>query len=125
MSNDAVTATPLTILRASPSLSSGSTAEPISIVNPKDRWRGKLYRPASEAIKNIGRASPPKPGMAVLIPKQLCLEWIDLMALDASLSHVAFRVAAVIAHHLNKHTRKAFLTPEPIDPIRTLNNHLS
>jgi DNA-binding MarR family transcriptional regulator len=58
-----------------------------------------------------------KPGMDILIPKQLRLEWIDVMALDASLSHVAFRVAAVIAHHLNKHTGRAFLTQELIAQI--------
>ncbi len=55
--------------------------------------------------------------MMVLIPKQLRLDWIDVMALDALLSHVAVRVAIVIAYHLNKHTGKAFLTQELIAQI--------
>jgi biotin operon repressor len=63
------------------------------------------------------KSSMSKPGTAILIPKQLRLDWIDLMALDASLSHVALRVAAVIAYHLNKHTGKAFLTQELIAKI--------
>ena len=71
------------------------------------------------------KSSMSKPGRAILIPKQLRLDWIDLMALDASLSHVALRVAAVIAYHLNKHTGKAFLTQEPIAQIRSRIDHLS
>lgn len=70
-----------------------------------------------DVTSGLRKWSPPKPGMAILIPKQLRLEWIDLMALDASLSHVAFRVVAVIAHHLNKNTGKAFLTQELIAQI--------
>jgi biotin operon repressor len=74
-------------------------------------------KPGSKHTSGFPKSSPPKPGMAILIPKQLRLEWIDLMALDASLSHVALRVAAVIAYHLNKHTGKAFLTQELIAQI--------
>jgi biotin operon repressor len=74
-------------------------------------------KPGSKHTPGFPKSNPPKPGMAILIPKQLRLEWIDLMALDASLSHVALRVATVIAYHLNKHTGKAFLTQETIAQI--------
>ena len=53
----------------------------------------------------------------VLIPKQLRMDWIDIMALDPSLSHVVVRVAMVIAYHLNKYSGKAFLTQELIAEI--------
>jgi hypothetical protein len=70
-----------------------------------------------DVMSSFPKSNAPNTGMTILIPKQLRLEWIDLMALDGSLSHVAFRVAAVIAHHLNKHTGKAFLTQELIARI--------
>jgi hypothetical protein len=46
----------------------------------------------------------------ILIPKQLRAEWMDVMALDSSLSHVAFRAAGVIGSHFNRHTGETFLT---------------
>jgi hypothetical protein len=50
----------------------------------------------------------------ILIPKQLRAEWMDVMALDSSLSHVAFRAAGVIGSHFNRHTGKTFLNQETL-----------
>jgi AraC-like DNA-binding protein len=50
----------------------------------------------------------------IVITKQLRVEWMDCMALDSSLSHVAFRAAAVIGSHFNRHTGKTFLSQETI-----------
>jgi hypothetical protein len=49
------------------------------------------------------------PAEVILIPKKLRAEWMDVMALDSALSHVAFRAAGVIGSHFNKVTGKAFL----------------
>jgi DnaA N-terminal domain len=53
-------------------------------------------------------------GQVILIPKQLRAEWMDVMALDSSLSHVAFRAAGVIGSHFNRHTGKTFLNLETL-----------
>jgi DNA-binding Lrp family transcriptional regulator len=50
----------------------------------------------------------------ILIPKQLRAEWMDCMALDSTLSHVAFRGAGVIGSHFNRYTGKTFLSQETI-----------
>ena len=50
----------------------------------------------------------------ILIPKQLRAEWMDVMALDSSLSHVAFRAAGVIGSHFNRHTGKTFLNQKTL-----------
>jgi hypothetical protein len=50
----------------------------------------------------------------ILIPKQLRAEWMDVMALDSSLSHVAFRAAGVIGSHFNRHTGKTFLNQQTL-----------
>lgn len=55
-----------------------------------------------------------KSGQVIVIPKQLRAEWMDVMALDSSLSHVAFRAAGVIGSHFNRHTGKTFLTLETL-----------
>jgi hypothetical protein len=44
-----------------------------------------------------------------LIPKQMRVDWIDLMAIDSELSHTAFRVACVIAKHFNSATGLTFI----------------
>lgn len=56
----------------------------------------------------------PDVGTVILIPKQLRAEWMDCMALDSALSHVAFRVAGVIGSHFNRHTGRTFLSQETI-----------
>jgi hypothetical protein len=53
----------------------------------------------------------------IVITKQLRAEWMDCMALDSSLSHVAFRTAAVIGSHFNRHTGKTFLSQETIASV--------
>ncbi|MGY4411963.1 hypothetical protein ACVWW4_003699 [Bradyrhizobium sp. LB7.1] len=58
--------------------------------------------------------APSKFGGVILIPKQLRAEWMDVMALDARVSHSAFRVAGVIGSHFNRHTGQTFLTHETI-----------
>src|SRR5450759_981948 len=50
----------------------------------------------------------------ILIPKQLRAEWMDVMALDSSLSHVAFRAAGIIGSHFNRPTGKTFLNLETL-----------
>lgn len=62
--------------------------------------------------------APPSVGSKVLISKQLRTEWMDVMALDSSLSHVAFRCACVLGSHFNRHSGQAFLTLETL--ARTL-----
>jgi CRP-like cAMP-binding protein len=68
-------------------------------------------------MSELHRSQAAKSGMVILIPKQLRMDWIDVMALDQSLSHVTVRVAMVIAFHLNKYSGKAFLTQELIAEI--------
>jgi DNA-binding MarR family transcriptional regulator len=68
-------------------------------------------------MSELPRSQAAKSGMVILIPKQLRMDWIDVMALDQSLSHVTVRVAMVIAFHLNKYSGKAFLTQELIAEI--------
>lgn len=68
-------------------------------------------------MSELLRSQAAKSGMVILIPKQLRMDWIDVMALDQSLSHVTVRVAMVIAFHLNKYSGKAFLTQELIAEI--------
>ena len=44
----------------------------------------------------------------ILLPKQLRAEWMDVMALDASLPDNAFRVGCVIGSHFNKYRGDAY-----------------
>ena len=53
----------------------------------------------------------------VLIPKPLRAEWMDAIALDAKVSHAAFRVAGIIGSHFNSRTGKAFLRQDTIAGI--------
>lgn len=46
-------------------------------------------------------------GEVIVIPKQLRMEWTDAMAFDAALTPAAFRVGAVIGHHLNRQSGEA------------------
>jgi hypothetical protein len=46
----------------------------------------------------------------VLIPKQLRLDWVDVMACDPLLGPVDYRTASIIGCHVNKHTGYAYLT---------------
>lgn len=61
-----------------------------------------------------------KTGTVILIPKQLRAEWMDVMALDARLSHTAFRVAGVVGSHFNKHSGRTFLTHETIARVMSV-----
>jgi hypothetical protein len=69
---------------------------------------------ASAAASSAETVGATKSGSVILIPKQLRAEWMDVMALDARLSHTAFRVAGVIGSHFNKHSGRTFLTHETI-----------
>jgi len=53
-----------------------------------------------------------KTAQVILIPKELRAEWMDVIALDPSVSHVEFRAAGIIGSHFNRHTGNAFLTLE-------------
>jgi hypothetical protein len=50
----------------------------------------------------------------ILIPKQLRMDWTDVLALDSELSHVAFRAACVIGSHFNKHKGDTYVSQETI-----------
>lgn len=50
----------------------------------------------------------------VLITKQLRMEWTDAMAVDPSLSPIAFRVGCVIGSHFNKHSGDTYVKQETI-----------
>jgi len=68
-----------------------------------------------QSASNDTAAEPgKKSGQVIVIPKQLRAEWMDVMALDSSLSHVAFRAAGIIGSHFNRHTGKTFLTLETL-----------
>jgi hypothetical protein len=69
---------------------------------------------SSAAASRADAGAATKSGSVILIPKQLRAEWMDVMALDARLSHTAFRVAGVIGSHFNKHSGRTFLTHETI-----------
>jgi hypothetical protein len=76
---------------------------------------------ASPAVLQMSPKTPAsKTGTVILIPKQLRAEWMDVMALDARLSHTAFRVAGVIGSHFNKHSGQAFLTHETIARVMSV-----
>lgn len=53
-------------------------------------------------------------GQVILIPKQLRMDWTDVMALDAALSNMAFRAACVIGSHFNRHRGDTFITLQTI-----------
>lgn len=71
-------------------------------------------RASSVTASPARTAAATRSGSVILIPKQLRAEWMDVMALDARLSHTAFRVAGVIGSHFNKHSGRTFLTHETI-----------
>lgn len=50
----------------------------------------------------------------ILIPKQLRMEWTDVLALDQALSHTAFRVGCVIGSHFNRFTGDTHISQETI-----------
>jgi hypothetical protein len=54
----------------------------------------------------------PRNDEIILIPKRLRADWMDVMALDVALSHVAFRASCVAGSHFNRHTGEAFMTLE-------------
>jgi biotin operon repressor len=60
------------------------------------------------------KADAMKAGQLILIPKQLRAEWMDLIALDPTVSHVAFRPAGVIGSHFNKYSGDTFLNQEKL-----------
>lgn len=53
----------------------------------------------------------------ILIPARLRLGWIDVLAMDHRLSHVAFRVACVIGRHFNKRSGDTFIKNETIASV--------
>jgi hypothetical protein len=53
-----------------------------------------------------------KSAQIILIPKQLRMDWVDVMALDPSLPPTAFKVACVIGSHFNRHSGLTFLTQQ-------------
>jgi biotin operon repressor len=57
------------------------------------------------------------PELAILIPKQLRMEWTDVLALDKRLSPTAFRVGCVIGSHFSRHRGNAFISQERIAQI--------
>lgn len=61
-----------------------------------------------------------KSGQVILIPKQLRAEWMDVMAIDIDLSNTAFRVAAVIGSHFNRHSGLTFISHEKLALIMNL-----
>lgn len=65
-------------------------------------------------MSGLPKPAGPQSGAVILIPKQLRAEWMDVMALDARLSHVAFRAAGVIGSHFNNKTGQTFLSFELI-----------
>ncbi|WP_168202821.1 MULTISPECIES: DnaA N-terminal domain-containing protein [unclassified Tardiphaga] len=50
----------------------------------------------------------------ILIPKHLRMDWMDVMALDATLSPMAFKVAGVIGTHFGNKSGLAFISQEMI-----------
>lgn len=50
----------------------------------------------------------------ILIPKQLRMEWTDLLAHDRALSNSAFRVACIIGSHFNRRTGDTYVKQETI-----------
>ena len=60
------------------------------------------------------RSAKTKSADVILIPKQLRMEWTDVLALDRDLSHVAFRVACVIGSHFNRHRGDTYVKQETI-----------
>jgi biotin operon repressor len=67
---------------------------------------------ASRSTDQRPKASAMKAGQVILIPKQLRAEWMDIIALDPKVSHVAFRAAGVIGSHFNRYTGDTFLSQE-------------
>lgn len=67
---------------------------------------------------NDETAQPGRPraagGEVILIPKQLRVEWVDVMALDVRLGLVALKVALVIGSHFNRHTGDTYVSQETI-----------
>lgn len=76
-----------------------------------------LREVASDGLRSTHqqpKADAMKAGQVILIPKQLRAEWMDLIALDPKVSHVAFRAAGVIGSHFNRYTGKTFLNQETL-----------
>src|ERR1700738_1443132 len=53
----------------------------------------------------------------ILIPKQLRMDWTDIMALDASLPPMAFRIACVIGTHFGNESGLTYISTETIAKI--------
>lgn len=56
----------------------------------------------------------------ILITKPLRMDWTDALALDARLSHVAFRVACIIGFHFNKNAGDTFVKQDTIARVAGL-----
>lgn len=68
-----------------------------------------LARPSVRRIARAGALAD-----LILIPKQLRMEWTDLLAHDRELSNSGFRVACVIGSHFNRRTGDTYVKQETI-----------
>jgi hypothetical protein len=59
-------------------------------------------------------------GDLILITKQVRMEWTDVMALDAELSPIAFKVASVVGTHLNNYSGHTYVTQQTIARVMAL-----
>lgn len=70
---------------------------------------------AAEVVRFDQRRQKPADGAdIILIPKQLRMEWTDLLAHDRSLSNSAFRVACIIGSHFNRRTGDTYVRQDTI-----------
>lgn len=56
---------------------------------------------AMASLERLASPRPSSPARDGAAAARLC-EWMDAMALDASLSHSAFRLAGIIGAHVDK-----------------------
>lgn len=71
-------------------------------------------RDVAPAAQRVAAPAGAASGEVVLIPKHLRMDWTDTLALDPELSHLAFRVAAVIGSHFNRHRGDTFVSQETL-----------
>ena len=53
----------------------------------------------------------------IILPKQLRMDWVDVMALDSRLSHTAFRVACAIGYHFGSRTGSTFVKQDTVAQV--------
>jgi hypothetical protein len=64
--------------------------------------------------RTVGEGRHSSGAEVILIPKQLRVEWVDVMAHDTRLGLVALKVALIIGSHFNRHTGDTYLSQETI-----------